>query len=100
VLLSATGLESAELALPALEQLCRPRPGGKNPSELAAISETVLARFLGSRERSLRVAAMGTASRLAALDRRLLPTAALRRASEDSDGYVRDSAQKLLAGAR
>jgi tetratricopeptide (TPR) repeat protein len=100
VLLSATGLESAELALPALEQLCRPRPGGKNPSELAAISETVLARFLGSRERSLRVAAMGTASRLAALDRRLLPTAALRRASEDSDGYVRDSAQKLLVGAR
>ncbi len=100
LLLSVAGLDSAELALPALEILGRPRVGGQSPAQLAATCEPVLLRFLGSRERRLRVAAMASAERLAAHDGRLVSPAVLRRASEDSDGYVRDSARQLLGAAR
>ncbi|HNN96153.1 MAG TPA: hypothetical protein PKI03_27955, partial [Pseudomonadota bacterium] len=97
VLQAVSGLENAELALSALELLCQPR-AGSNPSQLAPVSESVLARFFGSRERSLRVAAMITATRLFTLDRRLVPAALLRRASQDEDGFIRDSASGLLRG--
>lgn len=97
VLQAVSGLENAELALSALELLCQPR-GGSNPSQLATVSESVLARFFGSRERSLRVAAMISATRLYTLDRRLVPAALLRRASQDEDGFIRDSASALLRG--
>jgi hypothetical protein len=95
--------ESAELALLALEHAARALPtsdGAEGKGALQAISDETLTRFLASRERSARVLAIETAARLQTLDRGLVSAALLRRATADSDGYVREQAQSLLRAAR
>lgn len=102
-LLAVSKTDQAELALPALERAAVAVSLAESPeprAELRSASEEALSRFLASRDRGVRVATIASAARLRALDAALVSEPILRRAAEDSDGYIRGRAQALLRGAR
>lgn len=95
--------EPAELALTAIEcsaETLASEASQELRSELRAISAEVLVKFLASPDRSVRVAAVRSAAHLRTLDAALVSDAILRKAAEDSDGFVRERAQALLRKER
>ncbi len=102
-LLAVAKSEVAALSLSALEQAAATlrtddREGLRN--DVRATADDVLGRLLASRDRSIRMLAIGSAARLLTQDSALVSASILRRAADDSDGYVRDRAQALLRGSR
>ena len=103
VLWSVAKSEAPELALSAIERSARAVSSASSPAlrdELRAVSDEALTRFFASQDRGVRVAAIGSAARLRALDAGLVSDATLRRAADDLDGFVRDQAQALLRAGR
>lgn len=102
-LLAVAKSEVAALSLSALEQAALAlrtddRDGLRN--DVRATADDVLGHLLASRDRSTRMLAIGSAARLLMQDSALVSASILRRATDDSDGYVRDRAQALLRGSR